>query len=1323
MKKFGKILVLVLCLAVVASAFVFASSAEDAPFMVEGLPRYTWAEAIDNADGDYPVVLTSDYVSESKENVEITSSVKIDLNGHKIDASKTSFTVSGKNTAVTLVGPGTISVDGTFMELVGDGAKLIIEGDEEIVIESSGDDSIFVLGTESAAKAEITAPLTLKNKDNVTLFELLSASSIDVTGANVKLVANGSSDASTAFLLTADTRVTILDSAVSNDMGYIFACEDTEAGAPVTIKVEASKLVASSLTNASILSAGSEHVNMTLYISEVVSTGVIFSADDTLFDYSSGAGYAKPTASVYITGGTVTTPAGAQSTVFGGNLTAVASGTHFEILETTVFAEGTRIWNGECGILLKLGTTATRHLISECSSVMADDSGIPTYFDPESSTNNNFSFDTINGKACLMIETAFITSAYQTAFMVVDKTPEYTIVSNYTTDFENADYMYGSRDYNVGKLPLPVLRQNAASTDWGYGFVELYEYSNASGDTNKCYRYGYDKAEYPKIEGYRSEGKAVNEGFWEIDLGNAGKGKDPDEYLTYNHDFITLDFDIATDETGRYATAASFQLFQRPGTNDVSSVNLFSITESGGVYKLAGYELPTTPYTWTHVTVILQIDNTPTVTKNGIVYERMGNSKSYIYVNGEYQATAAVFTGLLTSDNAHLMGLDAIRIFQPEADNINANTKSFASLYDNFVVTTYPDGYQGGINKILADNTLNLKAAGDMVYGLGYKAPLTESTDEPFAIVDGTKYYTEETTLAAIAEGSVVELFHDVETTLYANMSFTVHKNGNTLNIISDSHFISEIGGDKDTYKVLAANSFVSVLWNVNFGYETLVPIGVIPEYTGAAPAVKDANGTRTSLVGWSYSEERAAAGIVDDLTAITNADANKGYIILYPVYDLTHALVSYYDQNGMKIDEAWFEIGTSADKIIENNDGSSISSYMSEDGNYKFLFSGWEFENNITEVGRAPVNVRPTFNNIELQDSVISYNFSLIRLTRFSPNIYVKSTGLDGLVIDGVTLKNGMTLAPKDVTINGEAFKKIALTVNDTKSEANSIDSSMKLQGGTEIEITLNITYKGIALSQKITLNLEEYIEKLLTSDDSDVKVKTALMETVRMADTYLRLAGGGSYNADAYVFKKFLDNPEYSALLTSLDDMTEALKADEDINKNMQKWLYDGGTDAGTDALYEHFECFRWNFLTNDIDLHWLPKYHGVITTNDGSGNGKYFVQVDANGSQRIWASFDSQTNGTKYIIYGDTNQAWAGLTWFDAFTDFKFTFRINGVINYINPGQSCYNLAIHILQLTEAYEGGDTGVAAELEMAKTIYSTQLYIDKNFGDELPKS
>ena len=49
MKKFSKILILVLSLVIAMSAFAIASSANTSPFLVEGLYRENWEEAIENA--------------------------------------------------------------------------------------------------------------------------------------------------------------------------------------------------------------------------------------------------------------------------------------------------------------------------------------------------------------------------------------------------------------------------------------------------------------------------------------------------------------------------------------------------------------------------------------------------------------------------------------------------------------------------------------------------------------------------------------------------------------------------------------------------------------------------------------------------------------------------------------------------------------------------------------------------------------------------------------------------------------------------------------------------------------------------------------------------------------------------------------------------------------------------------------------------------------------------------------------------------------------------------------------------------------------------
>ena len=87
MKKFSKILIFTLSLVIALSAFAIASSANTSPFLVEGLYRENWEEAIENAyikgDRIVPVELLTDYEANG-ESVEITESVVISLNGHTL---------------------------------------------------------------------------------------------------------------------------------------------------------------------------------------------------------------------------------------------------------------------------------------------------------------------------------------------------------------------------------------------------------------------------------------------------------------------------------------------------------------------------------------------------------------------------------------------------------------------------------------------------------------------------------------------------------------------------------------------------------------------------------------------------------------------------------------------------------------------------------------------------------------------------------------------------------------------------------------------------------------------------------------------------------------------------------------------------------------------------------------------------------------------------------------------------------------------------------------------------------------------------------------
>ena len=314
MKKLSKILVFVLAIVVALSAFVIASSAQSAPFLVEGLYRDSWEDAIANAyiDGDrvVPVELLRDYEVGDGESIEITESLVIDLNGYalKSETGDPLFIVSGEDTELTIVGPGSITVAGTLVEV--ESGTLIIDASEELKITSTDTDSVFVVGGYEKAYATVKGALEFETAMGGNLFDLAYGAEFKLESGNsiTADAAAGATEAGGIFTVYADAMVNINGGSLISNAGYIFAIgDDTDEYAKAVINCENAFLASESQLSGAIIEAEDAYANVSIRLSEVLASGGAFSAADTLADFE-GDGkdkvYAKPTTVVNFTAST-----------------------------------------------------------------------------------------------------------------------------------------------------------------------------------------------------------------------------------------------------------------------------------------------------------------------------------------------------------------------------------------------------------------------------------------------------------------------------------------------------------------------------------------------------------------------------------------------------------------------------------------------------------------------------------------------------------------------------------------------------------------------------------------------------------------------------------------------------------------------------------------------------------------------------------------------------------------------------------------------------------------------------------------------------------
>lgn len=1226
MKKFGKILVLVLSLALALGAFVFTVSANDAPFLVEGLYRNNWAEAIDNAGDGVPVKLLSDYNVSEGESVEITKSVTIDLDGYKIISKNADplFVIGGKDVELTIIGPGTINVAGTFVKVDGEGASLVVSGGESgISIETTAEATVFEVGGSYKSKMSVEGVVNVKAKAKTTFASLKSASSLDFN--NAKVAFTGSSDASSPVtLIGANCKVDVVRSDIYTEIGTMFeVLGPTDIGSPAVVKAEYSTLTANSGTWGTIIDAADEYLTATMRISTVRASGKAFVAADTMKEVASGEGeskvYKAPKSSVYLTNSTYGLPSAVQEVacLYYGNITGVVSGGIIEISKN-VLAVNTRLWDGENGILVKVGTKAsgsmsdeaqTKKLIailtSEISESGKDSDGTVIYFNPSSTTNKNFSFEDINGESTGFYSETKINAEHNAeTYLILGIPPEnsYFIDSDWSTNFQSHALVY--RHSNGTGTPPDSPTANGIGTR--YGAVAIVD--SADG-TNRYYKFEYKQDEY--IAGKYGMTAASYMGVF-IGMGTrTGEKTDP----TIDADFITIDIDVSSDVEvdGRAEYMYSgISIIQRPGTSDQYQTHgnlMISGNKFYGGYDAAGKsvsrELPKNVGEWAHLTFLLKIDNSTVVDADGNIKSyNLSNSVLYTYYNGEFVGTTKLLkpeADKASADTVKNLSLDELRFAFPGVANINANNKDASLCLDNVVVTHYKKGYEGDIQKLVADTSLRLNDASDVVFGDDYQFPTPNVNNAPLMIVDDVKYYDVNAGLAAISEGSVVELYGDVPGTYNAKVGFTVYKNGNKFDVASATHYIAPLYGEIDAYKISKSNNYVPVYWDVDdyanrdkeesIYAELNVPFGMTPAYVNSIPAGSEVNGLWREFIGWSYTK---GATEPEELRPITKADVDRGYVCIYPVYGYTKAKITFLGIDNKPLGDAvWVEIGTSINELVKLNDGSTFPTYEIE-GNtwYKLGFSGWALKDSAeTVVGVKAYEAVPKFERPII--TAIKQGFSLIRLTRFVATVYIESDeGVAGVDIIGVYSDSACTnaLETTEKVFKGSNIKYIAANMS-----ANML--GFRVDQLEEASCYVKYSVGGIEYTQKVSAKFDAYLETLITREGATDDEKAVALEMMRFVNKSFEVLGlEGSEVCD-----KYLENTNYAS---QLRDLTTVSSLFSDVEKDATQYA----------QTSEEIKGLEYDYSTNTI--YFIPHNQFLPIVGGWASPGAYMLNVNING-----------------------------------------------------------------------------------------------------------
>lgn len=1374
MKKFSKILIFTLSLVIALSAFAIASSANTSPFLVEGLYRENWEEAIENAyikgDRIVPVELLTDYEANG-ESVEITESVVISLNGHtlKSAAGAPLFSVSGKDTTLTIIGPGTISCEGTLIEV--ESGSLVLDASRGLSIVSESSESVAVLGgSGKKAYASVTSNVNFESSA-ASLFELGSGAEFTLaTGGSVTAKPTAAAtDAFAIVLANAGSKVDVRGGALANSGGYIFKVgDDTVAEAPISISCESAVLVSDSASYGSIVEAGAGHANVDVRYSEVVASGGAFSAANTLLDYE-GEGrdkvYAKPTLRVNFVVSTYKVTDGSansNASLFYGNVTGIVTASVIQNTESSAVAINTRLWDGECGILIKKGNKFFNETVSDNLEPVKDEDGAIAYFNPASESNKNFSLEAIDGESCKIYRTTEIgaDNSLTNCYIVTDELP-YFVDTTYSSTFSPS-------------TPTPI----ANAITQSYGELGVASAKDKDGVENHFLKWEYDAS---KKDQYSF---ASGNSYFELD-GGSSSGSNRGFDAIVNNEIITWDFDISTSN-GTYSYAGLKMFIREKGASYAYTDNTFAqITNNTFKVGNVAYELPTTPYVWAHITLVLEPDTSGAydVGDGVICYPNLKNSQIHFFANGEYISSTSMFSSKIVETaekkedikKAAEFCLDSIRFGMSGGPAVGKDT-STSLLIDNDFITYYPKGYTGSVpeggeaefianvdkyNEYLADNgtapdktikdfigdidiklpdvlltktELGIKDAYDVVYKKGYRMPgvgVIDADDRPvLAIVDGIEYRDIDEALRAIVDNSVVRLFADVEGEYNATSSFTVYTKkeggGNyKFNVVSDSYYLSDVreNGVVVGHKTMLANSFITIYWQINTGYKTEVPVGIVPKYDWIVPsAYYDEAGRCIELIGWSSQQN---ATVPEEIGQITKDDLIKGYKVYYPVIAPSKVPVTFVDAFGTPVNKIDVPVGASEESLKYMFDGSFLPA-LSDEGNdwYEKCYSSWDIPGDT--IGMDPVIARPVYDDVRIKTSVIKTSFTVVRLVDFSPTVYVlkpdsnslpadevDKVSFAGFSLDGRTLLEGNgdwnNQYNYNVTIGGKEYYKLNFSRSKEfgKPGADILDS---------YTVYIHYTYDGVAKAEPISFSISSYLEAAFAQADK-VEDKSAIIELMRLVVTYSELAE----KTDRAIYatcKSYVENPEYASYLS---DYTKAMDGVSDEKK--------AANEAMLAALYEYADDnIRWNFVTNSVTFTPLgSKYPGLKFVNAFSVTSEKEdgIMVQAHASGRMNNGFNGVTNTYTFTFSFGSNSNYGScmITAYDKSTAngaadmIKFEFRDQYLKNNNSRPvlhEKYYNLTAHITELERRIGEGETGLESELKMAQIILASQFALAK---------
>ncbi len=365
-------------------------------------------------------------------------------------------------------------------------------------------------------------------------------------------------------------------------------------------------------------------------------------------------------------------------------------------------------------------------------------------------------------------------------------------------------------------------------------------------------------------------------------------------------------------------------------------------------------------------------------------------SKLHIYIDGTYIETSDfvsesdLFGGALPKEVA-----DSFYILQQRIAPRFYGGKDCSWSIDNIRVSRYDGTLDLGFYDENTDSGVKTSLA-----GLDHFLLMPDNNTTIFkyvAKVDGVNYVSEAEALAAIKEGSTIELLSDFKSAIEAKVSFKLITNDFKYpGFVSETHKIVDYSGT-GFYKLVKAS-------------ENEIFVIVYPEYKGVS-------GTQTAVLG---SLLKAPAEF-DKVSAILDEEAKEYQAILswslsenedvfvvtgpgvaYPKVDKVKAVVVYWkDANGELLDTDFYFPGEFT--VLPDFDGEDVPVDYSKNDYYGVARTGWEGIDDVNLAVPGDYTITAEMGKVAPETFPgLKYNLSLY--SNYVMNFYVPSK------IEGVT-------------------------------------------------------------------------------------------------------------------------------------------------------------------------------------------------------------------------------------------------------------------------------------------------------------------------------